>query len=132
MTGSDISDSINRLPGGSLFCVEYMEKIIERGLLFDYYGGLLNEKNRRIYEACAIEDMSLSEISDEMGISRQAVSETLKRIDLKLERYDRELCLIEKSKRINDIASAIEEAVGADMIDRKKIKGLTDQLKEGI
>ena len=54
-----------------------MEKLIERGLLFDYYGGLLSEKNKRIYEAAAIDDMSLTEISEEMGISRQAVPKRL-------------------------------------------------------
>ncbi len=93
----------------------HTERLIERGLLFDYYGGLLNEKNKRIYEAAAVEDMSLTEISEEMGISRQAVSDSLKRIDTKLQGYEKELALIKKSRILEDCAGEIRDVLyGAD------------------
>ncbi len=109
-----------------------MEKLIERGLLFDYYGGLLSEKNKRIYEACAVDDMSLAEIADEMGISRQAVSETLRRIDTKLQGYERELRLIEKTDSIGKHIREIREVISEDSIDRTKIEGILDKIDEAL
>ncbi len=109
-----------------------MEKMIERGLLYDYYGGLLNEKNRRIYEACVTDDMSLSEISDEMGISRQAVSESLKRIDSKLRKYEDELGLIEKNGKLESILHELEGVLSSEDMERKKALLLVDRIKEVI
>ena len=41
-----------------------MEKIIERNLLYDFYGELLNEHQKQIYEDSAYQDLSLSELAD--------------------------------------------------------------------
>ncbi len=109
-----------------------MEKLIERGLLYDYYGGLLSEKNRRIYEAAAIDDMSLAEISDEMGISRQAVSETLKRTDDKLRGYEKELQLILKAGRLEEELAELRGAAFEDPIDRKKLIEIINRIEEAI
>ncbi|MBQ9359442.1 MAG: helix-turn-helix domain-containing protein [Lachnospiraceae bacterium] len=109
-----------------------MEKLIERGLLFDYYGGLLSEKNKRIYEACAVDDMSLAEIADEMGISRQAVSETLKRIDMKLQGYERELRLIQRTDSIEKYIGEIREAISEDDIDRTRIEDILSRIDEAL
>ncbi|MBQ4481864.1 MAG: helix-turn-helix domain-containing protein [Lachnospiraceae bacterium] len=108
-----------------------MERLIERGLLFDYYGGLLSEKNKRIYEACAVEDMSLSEIAEEAGISRQAVSETLRRMDEKLKGYEDELQLIAKSRRLEECVKAVREALNDKAPDKKKIDKLLNEI-DGI
>ena len=48
-----------------------MEKIVEQGLLYDFYGELLTDHQKSIYEAAVYEDMSLTEIADEHGISKQ-------------------------------------------------------------
>lgn len=48
-----------------------MEKIVEQGMLYDFYGELLTEHQRKIYEDVVLNDMSLSEIAEEQGISRQ-------------------------------------------------------------
>ncbi len=109
-----------------------MEKLIERGLLYDNYGGLLNEKNKRIYEACVVDDMSLAEIAEEMGISRQAVSETLKRTDDKLRKYEEELGLIRKGRMLGEYASSLRTALGGDSIDRTEIEKIADALEEVI
>ena len=47
-----------------------MEKIVAQGLLYDFYGELLTEHQRRVYEDVVFNDMSLSEIAEEQGISR--------------------------------------------------------------
>lgn len=48
-----------------------MEKIVEQGLLYDFYGELLTEHQKAIYEDVVFNDLSLSEIAKEKGI-RQA------------------------------------------------------------
>ena len=45
-----------------------MEKIVEQGLLYDFYGELLTEHQKQIYEAAVYNDMSLTEIADEHGV----------------------------------------------------------------
>ncbi|MBQ7583770.1 MAG: DNA-binding protein [Lachnospiraceae bacterium] len=109
-----------------------MEKLIERGLLYDSYGGLLNEKNKRIYEACAVDDMSLSEIAEEIGISRQAVSETLNRTDIRLRRYEEELGLIAKRKQILTLLDEMRSVLDAKSVDKKRLKAIADSIEEVI
>ena len=58
-----------------------MEKIVEQGLLYDFYGELLTPHQRRIYEDAVLNDMSLSEIAEEQGISRQGVHDLIRRCD---------------------------------------------------
>ena len=55
-----------------------MEKIVEQTLLYDFYGELLTEHQRRIYEDVVFNDYSLSEVAQELGISRQGVHDNLK------------------------------------------------------
>ena len=58
-----------------------MEKIVEQGILYDFYGELLTEHQRRLYEDAVYNDLSLREIADENGISRQGVHDLLRRCD---------------------------------------------------
>ena len=115
-----------------------MEQLIERGLLYDQYGGLLGEKNKRIYEAAAVDDMSLSEIAEEMGISRQAVSDTLNRTDNKLRGYEKELQLLEKSRRIRGYLDKMRDALEGSMDGQhdtdsiQKMLNLIDSIEEEL
>lgn len=84
-----------------------MEKIVERGLLYDFYGELLTEHQRSIYEASAFQDMSLSEIAQDFSISRQGVHDTLKRCDKILTEYEEKLHLVEKFMKVQENARQI-------------------------
>ena len=64
-----------------------MKKIVEQGLLYDFYGELLTEHQREIYEAAVYNDMSLTEIADENGISKQGVHDLIKRCTNTLQGY---------------------------------------------
>lgn len=77
-----------------------MEKIVEQGILYDFYGELLTEHQRRLYEDAVYNDLSLREIADENGISRQGVHNLLRRCDKILEGYEEKLHLVEKFIRI--------------------------------
>lgn len=84
-----------------------MEKIVEQGLLYDFYGELLTEHQRRIYEGIVYENLSLGEIAEEEGVSRQAVHDIVKRCDKILQGYEDKLRLIEKFRKIKDKVSDI-------------------------
>lgn len=71
-----------------------MEKIVRQGMLFDLYGGLLTEHQREIYGQLVNDDMSLSELAEQYGISRQGVHDLIKRCDKALEGYEEKLHLL--------------------------------------
>ena len=73
-----------------------MERIVEQGLLYDFYGTLLTEHQRRIYEDVVLNDMSLSEIAEIAGISRQGVHDLIKRCNKLLAGYEEKLHLVQK------------------------------------
>lgn len=86
-----------------------MEKIFEQGLLYDFYGELLTPHQRTIYEDAVYNDMSLSEIAEQQGISRQGVHDLLKRCDKTLQDYESKLHLVERfSQAKEQIAEIVE------------------------
>ena len=56
-----------------------MEKFVERTLLYDFYGELLTKRQQQIYESVVLEDYSLSEVAEELNISRQGVHDMVRR-----------------------------------------------------
>lgn len=86
-----------------------MESIGRQSLLYDFYGELLTEHQRTIYEDVVFNDMSLGEIAQEQGISRQGVSDLIKRCDRILGSYESKLHLISKFKKTRQMAGEIQE-----------------------
>lgn len=122
-----------------------MEKILEQGLLYDFYGELLTEHQRKIYEDAVFNDMSLSEIAEEAGISRQGVHDLIKRCDRSLQEYEEKLHLLERfletKKTAGEIHALAESLLGKNSesgaLDEKevkiaKIKELSKQLIEEL
>ncbi len=73
-----------------------MERFVERTLLYDFYGELLTEHQRKIYEDVVFNDYSYSEVAKEYEVSRQGVHELVKRCDKILANYEEQLHLVEK------------------------------------
>lgn len=73
-----------------------MEKILEQSLLYDFYGELLTEHQKSIYEDFVLNDLSLSEIAEDKAISRQGVYDIVKRCNKILKDYEDKLHLVEK------------------------------------
>lgn len=73
-----------------------MEKIVRKSLLYDFYGELLTEHQKSIYEDIVMNDLSYSEIAALNGISRQGVYDLVKRCDKILEEYEDKLRLVSK------------------------------------
>lgn len=72
-----------------------MEKIVERNMLYDFYGELLTPHQQEIYESIIFQDLSLSEVAEIHGISRQGVHDLVRRCDKLLEGYENKLHLVE-------------------------------------
>lgn len=100
-----------------------MDDIARKNLLYDFYGELLTEHQRLIYEDAVCNDYSLSELAEEYRISRQGVHDLLKRCDRILEDYEQRLNLVEKFEKLRRLAKEIEE-----MSDDDAIKDLAQKI----
>lgn len=90
-----------------------MEKFVEQTLLYGFYGELLTERQQQVYESVVLEDYSLSEVAEDLGISRQGVHDMIKRCNHTLEEYESRLHLVEKFLCIRKQVQKIKElAVG--------------------
>ena len=58
-----------------------IEEIIENTLLYDFYGELLTDHQKRIYEDVVFQDLSLTEVAEQEGISRQGVHDMIRRCE---------------------------------------------------
>ena len=99
-----------------------MEKIVEQTLLYDFYGELLNEHQKNIYEDVVLNDLSLSEVADEYGISRQGVFDLIKRVNKSLSDYENKLHLVDKflstKSRVHDILKLSDEFINDQDINK--------------
>lgn len=71
-------------------------------LLYDYYGELLSPSQKEYFEKYYFDNLSLSEISENLNVSRNAVHKQLKSVEEKLQFYDEKLNLIEKYNKVLD------------------------------
>lgn len=106
-----------------------MEKIFEQALLYDFYGDLLTEHQRQIYEAAVFDDMSLGEIAAEAGISRQGVHDLIKRCDKILLEYEAKLHLVDRFEKAKQKIAQIE-ALTQDCEDVSSGKVLSERLMQ--
>lgn len=109
-----------------------MERILEISLLYDFYGELLTNKQKNIFELYYQNDLSLGEIGEQLKISRQGVYDTLKRSESILSQYEEKLRLVERFvtnkhyiKEMLEIVSKIEK----DLDHHKELKAEFDTMK---
>lgn len=88
-----------------------METKLEQAYLYDFYGELLNAHQRKVYEDFYFNDLSLSEIAAEEGISRQGVHDLVKRSARALEEYEKKLHLVEKFLHVKAKVENIQKLV---------------------
>ncbi len=85
-----------------------MDRIYEQTMLFDFYGELLTEHQRSVYEEAVYQDLSLGEIAEEHGISRQGAHDLIRRCDRILQGYEDKLHLVERFARARKTIGEIE------------------------
>lgn len=83
------------------------DKMLRISRLYDYYGKLLNKKHASIIDLYYNQDYSLSEIAENLNISRQGVHDLLKRAESKLEEFEQKLGLINRLNIYNQSAENI-------------------------
>ena len=110
-----------------------MEKIVEQGLLYDFYGELLTKHQRQIYEGIVYDNLSLGEIAQEEGISRQAVHDIVKRCDKALQGYEEKLRLVDKFEKVKAKVACInrlsEQFENMEQMDREASISYSEQVR---
>lgn len=102
-------------------------------MLYDFYGALLKESQLEVMTMYHEDNLSLSEIAEELGMTRQAVHYTLKKAEAKLEEYDNKLGLVanyqENQKRAEQLISKIKD-LGIDEAELEPIVKMIEELAE--
>ena len=88
-----------------------MEKIVKVAQLYDMYGALLNEKQRDVINCYYNEDLSLQEIADNDGRSKQAISDMINRSVDKLFEFENELSLLKSKTELKASLFEIRELI---------------------
>lgn len=85
------------------------ERSYNISLLFDFYGELLSDRQKEVLDLYFNEDLSLSEISENTGITRQGVRDAIKKAEAILQNYEEKLGLIKRFDTIGkDISFVLE------------------------
>lgn len=91
--------------------------------LLDCYGELLPQKQRFLVECYYNQDLSLSEIAENEGVTRQSVSDSIKRMENQLFRFEEKLKLLES---VSALRIAVEKVRATDFSDTESVKQLCD------
>lgn len=86
-----------------------MENQVLLCILYDYYGELLTDKQKKYFIDYYFENLSLSEMSENYEISRNAIHKNLKETEEKLLYYEKVLKLYEKNKKIKKIINNLDD-----------------------
>lgn len=109
---------------------EQMERFVEQTLLYDFYGELLTRRQQQVYANVVFEDYSLSEVAEDLGISRQGVHDMIKRCNKTLEEYEEKLHLVEKFLHMKHKVQQIQHL--ADNYGAKDITKITNEILEEL
>lgn len=96
-----------------------MAKDLRLVMLLDFYGGLLTEKQAAVLDSYYNQDLSLGEIADDMGISRQGVMAFLKQGEKHLKSFEEKLALAERFEKIKSVLSDMQTVV-SDMEESRE------------
>lgn len=94
-------------------------------LLLDFYGNLLPDKQLDMMEEYYGDDLSLSEIAENHGITRQGVHDNIKRAAAELKSYEEKLGLLKRFSDISDAANSIKNILSSEFTEESKNKILS-------
>jgi len=95
-----------------------MEEIIYLNNLYDLYGELLTDKQRDYFEDYYQNNLTLSEIASNNGVSRNAIHKQVKETVKYLKNYEEKLKLFEKNGKIMEIISEIDDVKLKEKLER--------------
>lgn len=114
---------------GKIAKVITVDEILEQALLYDFYGELLTDHQKEIYEQFILEDLSLSEIAESRGISRQGVYDLVRRCQKILEGYEAKLHLVGRFLTIKEKVHEMESLLDSYEPEKEEQKELFRQLR---
>lgn len=94
-----------------------MDNQVLLGILYDYYGELLTDKQQNYFKDYYFDNLTLSEISENYNISRNAIHKSLKEIEEKLLYYEEKLKLYEKNIKIKKIIANLDDDLKNKIIE---------------
>ncbi len=86
---------------------------MQMGLLYDFYGGLLTQKQQKVFGLYYLENLSLAEIAEEEGTTRQAVHDLLQRTEKRLAGWESKLGLVDRYLHEFDAVQEVKRAIRA-------------------
>lgn len=110
-----------------------MEQFLRQTLLYDFYGELLTEHQRKVYGEVILNDISYSEAAEEFSVSRQGIHELVKRCGKILEEYESKLHLVERFLAIRQSVKEIQELSSQyETIEKEMLARQVHDLSEKI
>jgi len=100
-----------------------MPKNFEISVLLDYYGSMLTEKQREVVEWYYNEDLSLAEIADHAGITRQGVRDSIKRAEIQLIYCEEKLRLKDRFTKTRETLDEIVRETLCLMEESRRLHG---------
>jgi len=116
-----------------LIACHELDEIVQLSILYDFYSELLNSHKKQIFEDYVLNDLSLSEIAVNQGISRQGVYDIVRRCSIELKDYESKLNLVRKFQSVKGkldnikLILSVTEQTG-DFTRITEIKGLADDI----
>ena len=104
-----------------------MEKHVRIGWLLDFYGGLLTGRQRQMLASYYDEDLSLAEIAQEQGVSRQAVHDALRRGEAALEGLEQRLGLLSRHLTLGEVLARGQRILEEAEPDTEALRRVLDQ-----
>ena len=106
-----------------------MEERVLISLLLDFYGPLLTDKQRMSLQLHHEYDMSLGEIAEELGVSRQAVHDNLQRARHILNDYESKLHLVAQYEAREQVINELKDTLPADVLSQSRVQQLLTQME---
>ena len=106
---------------------------LEMALLLDYYGGMLTDKQRECFDMRYNQDLSLGEIAEMLGVSRQAVNDNLTRTEALLRRMEENIGCVKRDRKIRRAVREILDAASgldASSVPVRRIIAAAETLEE--
>lgn len=108
-----------------------VEKTVRMSLLFDFYGELLTERQQEFFALYYDHDLSLGEIAQQYGVSRQAVYDILRRSSQALQGFEEKLQLVRRHERQTELIESLADQLEA-VEHELKLAGVADALLSRI
>ena len=108
------------------------EKDLKIAFLLDFYGEVLSERKRTVLDYYYNDDLSLAEIAEEIGISRQGVRDLIKKAEDELHFYEEKLGLAERFRKTQESAARLlmllkDQGIGGEV--RREVQSLAETVR---